>query len=168
MTFSPRTCAVNADVPALSLGYTQPGCQATGQPHRRSCIDREAYHWMPTARWTASLERPSWNDKWLSCALSGLSADSRSFVEGFMDPRCMLGYSHAQATAHAFNCSRDDACLSIYLNNAVAERVAYKHKQPGRWLCARTRDKPAGSQRHRKPHLHAPGMLRHTEQVDLD
>ena len=105
---------------------------------------------------------------WLFCALSGLSADSRSFVEGFMDPRCMLGYSHVQATARAFICSRDDACLSIYLNHAVAERVAYRYKLPGRWLCARTGDKQGGSQRRRKPPLHASGMLMRTEHPVFD
>lgn len=53
--------------------------------------------------------------------------------------------------------------FTIYLNYAVAERVAYRYKQPGRWLCARTGDKRAGSQRRRKPHLHASGMLMRTE-----
>ena len=62
------------------------------------------------------------------------------------------------------HCSKDGADLIIYLNYAVAERVAYTHKQPGRWPCARTGDKPGGSQRHRKPHLHAPGMLMQTKE----
>ena len=51
MVLSRRTCAGNANFSALSLGYAQPGCQATGQPHRCSCrcIDREMHHWMNIA-----------------------------------------------------------------------------------------------------------------------
>ncbi len=78
MMLSPLACAVNANVPTLSLGYAQPGCQATGQPHRCSCVDKKAHHCMHTARGTPVIEGLVLTDEWLSCALSAVKVDLES------------------------------------------------------------------------------------------
>ena len=57
---------------------------------------------MHTVKGTASLKGPVLNDECLFCTSSEVKADPNSCIGAFRESTCLLGYSHAQATAGAF------------------------------------------------------------------